>query len=266
MQLGPDGRVQPVRPDEHVAPQRRAGAGKPVADPHLHPRPGLGKTGNRGTGAHGVRPEPGPHRGEQDHLQLAAVNGVLRPAVADVPAAGEAPDPVAVPVEVHHFRGGDSGRLELLAEAELGQFADRVRHQVDAHAERPQRSRRVDYGRVDPGGVQRQRRREPADTRPRDDHAHQCKPQTGETGQGADGGAKPPVALRGGQPGQGEGDGHGRPAGFPSGVTTCAARWPWFRSTASTGCRPQFSRDGAGCRVRPSTTRRCTSVAVPGHG
>jgi hypothetical protein len=76
------------------------------------------------------------------------------------------------PVEVHHLRGGDAGRLELAAEAELGQLAHRVRHQVDPHAERPQRGRRVDHDRLDPGGVQR----EPADTRPRDDHAHHSNP------------------------------------------------------------------------------------------
>ena len=40
------------------------------------------------------------------------------------------------------------------------------------HAERPQRGRRVDDDRLDPGGMQRERRREPADTRPRDDHLH----------------------------------------------------------------------------------------------
>jgi hypothetical protein len=88
-------------------------------------------------------------------------------------AAGEAPDPVAVPVEVHHLRGGDARRRQFVTQAELGQLAYRVRHQVDAHAKRPQRSGRVDDQRVDSGRVQRERRGEPADARSRHDHAHQ---------------------------------------------------------------------------------------------
>ena len=172
MQLGADLRAQPVRADEHVAAQYRERPAGPVADADADPGGGFGERDERGPGAHRAGTEPLAHRAEQDHLQLAPVNRVLRPAVADVPAAGEAPDPVAVPVEVDHLRGGDAGRLELAAEAELGQLAHGVRHQVDPHTERPERGRRVDHDRLDPGGVQRERRREPADTRPRDDHLH----------------------------------------------------------------------------------------------
>jgi len=82
-----------------------------------------------------------------------------------------------VPVEVHHLRGGDAGRLEFGAQAQLGQLADRVRHQVDPHAERPQRGRLVDDGRVDPGGVQGECRGQAADARPRDDHPHNTVPR-----------------------------------------------------------------------------------------
>jgi hypothetical protein len=38
----------------------------------------------------------------------------------------------------------------------------------------------------------------------------------------------------------------GGPAGFPSGVTAHAARCPWFRSTASTGCARSSFRHGTG--------------------
>jgi hypothetical protein len=79
-----------------------------------------------------LRPQPGPYRVEQDHLQLTAVDRVLRPAVPDVQAGGEAPDPVAVPVEMHVLGGGDPGRGQLVTQAELGQLPHRVRHQVDA--------------------------------------------------------------------------------------------------------------------------------------
>jgi hypothetical protein len=176
VQLGADLRVEPVGADKRVAAQLPQRPARPVAHPDGDPGGGFGERDERGSRAHRAGPEPVPHRGEQDHLQLAPVNRVLRPAVADVPAARETPDPVAVPVEVHHLRGGDAGRLELGAEAEFGQLAHRVRHQVDPHAERSQRGCRVDHDRLDPGGVQRERRREPADTRPRDDDAHHSNP------------------------------------------------------------------------------------------
>ena len=38
----------------------------------------------------------------------------------------------------------------------------------------------------------------------------------------------------------------GGPAGFPSGVTPCTAKCPWFRSTASTGCARSSSSVAAG--------------------
>jgi hypothetical protein len=44
---------------------------------------------------------------------------------------------------------------QTLTQPELGQFPDSVRHQVDAHPERPQRDRGVDDQDVDPGRVQR---------------------------------------------------------------------------------------------------------------
>jgi len=141
------------------------------ADVRTHRVRALLERGERGARADDVA-EAGGHGLVQHHLQVAAVDRVLRPVVTERPPARLAPDAAPVPVEVHHLAGRDGGRRERVAEAELGQLAHGVRHQVDPHAERPERGRGVDHDRLDPGGVQRERRREPADTRPRDDHLH----------------------------------------------------------------------------------------------
>ena len=56
-----------------------------------------------------------------------------------------------------------------------------------------------------------------------------------------------PSRVADGSPARSIGIVTGGPAGFPSGVTTHAARWPWFKSTASTGCC-RSSSSGAGGR------------------
>ena len=55
-----------------------------------------------------------------------------------------------------------------------------------------------------------------------------------------------PSRCEAGSPARTSGIVTGGPAGFPSGVTAHASRWPWFRSTARTGAWRRSSRAGAG--------------------
>ena len=63
-------------------------------------------------------------------------------------------------------------RIQRRQQAEGRQLADRVRQRVDADAEFAQRRHLLEQLGLDPGRVQRQRRRQPADAAARDEHLH----------------------------------------------------------------------------------------------
>jgi hypothetical protein len=69
----------------------------------------------------GVRPEAFPYGAEQHGVQPAAVDGVLRSAVAGVTAGGLAEDELAEPVEEHRLGGRDGRRGEFVLQAQLAQ-------------------------------------------------------------------------------------------------------------------------------------------------
>ena len=83
--------------------------------------------------------------------------------------------------------------------------------------------------------------------------------------KGADGGAEPPVTLRGGQPGQADRDGHGRPGRVPVRGDGLRGEVAVVQVDRQHRVPPQPSRAGR-VRARPSTTRRYTSDPVPGRG
>jgi hypothetical protein len=125
------------------------------------------------TGADGVRPEPLADRGEQLHLQPAAVHRQLRPAVSGVQAARLAPDLLAVPVVVGERAGRRPEPGDPLTETEFGQLTDGVRQQVEADAERAQSVRPLVHGHLgEARRVQAQRGGEATDAGARDDDHH----------------------------------------------------------------------------------------------
>jgi hypothetical protein len=78
---------------------------------------------------HDTRTQSVPHLGEEEHVQLAAVNADLGIGVAGMPAARLAIDQLAEAVVEGAFPVLDAGREELLLQAEFGQFLDAVRQQ-----------------------------------------------------------------------------------------------------------------------------------------
>src|SRR5262249_194093 len=79
---------------------------------------------------------------QQQRLQPAAMDGILRPVVARGNATLLAVDELAELVEVTQDAGRNSGAGKLVAETELRELAHRRRLQIDADAER----RRVAHG------------------------------------------------------------------------------------------------------------------------
>src|SRR5258707_6186992 len=63
------------------------------------------------------------------------MNRELRHVVTGVDAAGFAPDFLAMAVEIIKFVGAYRDVVELLQQAEAGEFADRMRQGIDADAE-----------------------------------------------------------------------------------------------------------------------------------
>jgi hypothetical protein len=81
---------------------------------------------------------------QQDHLQLAAMDGELRPGQAGMPPARIGPDRLAVAVGVAQLAGFDAGRGERRFEPEARQDAHRTSLNVDADAERPRLGHRLE--------------------------------------------------------------------------------------------------------------------------
>src|SRR3546814_645325 len=81
------------------------------------------------------------HRLQQQHLQLAAVDRELWPAVAGGLAARFRPDELAALGVVGELGRAHAEAVELPQQAELVELAHRMRQQVDADAERLQRRR-----------------------------------------------------------------------------------------------------------------------------
>ena len=109
------------------------------------------------------------HRGtQQEVLQLPAVNGDLRPAIAGREATRLRPDRLTVLAVVAELLAADASALERALQPELEQLAHRVRKHVDADAEGLHSRHRFDDPDAKALLVQAERRREPADARPHD--------------------------------------------------------------------------------------------------
>ena len=91
---------------------------------------------------------------KQHHLQVAAMDGELRPVVAAVAAGRVRIDELPEAVVVGDLAGGDADVGQRLLEPELGQFLGGVRQKVDADAERPDLGHRLVDAAGDAGRVQ----------------------------------------------------------------------------------------------------------------
>ena len=76
-------------------------------------------------------------RVEQDHLQIASVDRVLRPRIAGGAPAWLRPDELTELVVIAEFGGLDRGFGQGIAETEFDEFARRIWLQIDAKADVP---------------------------------------------------------------------------------------------------------------------------------
>ena len=125
-------RVDAVGTDEGRTRDR---AGRGVHDDAVGAVP---EVGYAATGVYRVGAETCTHRVEQHHLQPPTVHRQLRVGVARGQSAGFGEQQLAaMGVEADRRRGRGHGG-QRVTEAELGEFADRVRQQVDPDSQRLQ--------------------------------------------------------------------------------------------------------------------------------
>jgi hypothetical protein len=117
---------------------------------------------------------PGARLLEQEQVQLAAVDRVLRPSVAGRQLARLGPDRLAALAEVGQLGGLDADPLEPRGQPERGQDADRVRQDVDPDPERPHVRDRLEDERLDAGPLEAERGRQPADPTAGDQDPHRA--------------------------------------------------------------------------------------------
>jgi hypothetical protein len=116
--------------------------------------------------------EPLAHRVEQHRLQHAAMDRELRPIVAGEAPAGLRPDQASALGEIGDLLGPDTDCLELGFQPHLEKLAHRMRLDVDADAERPDRRHLLKHAGGYAGLVQRQRKRQSRYAAADDNDAH----------------------------------------------------------------------------------------------
>ena len=175
MHLRPDRGVDAVGADQQPAVRLRT---RPVRmiDEGGHAAVGrLAVAADAAAQADGVRAKPFNDLTVKQHVQAAAVYGVLRPLVPGLQAARLGIDVVAVQPDQSPFAGRHANLVELvLANAEIVELAHGVGLQIDADAQRPH----LPHGLVDHAGhadlVEGQCGRQSADTAAGDDHRVFC--------------------------------------------------------------------------------------------
>ena len=132
----------------------------------------LGEGPQPAAGVDRVMPQPRFH-GAVDHaLQPAAVDRELRHVVAGIDAARLAPDFLTMTIEIIEHVGADRDVVELLQQAEPGEFADRMRQRIDADAKFADGVRLFEQFAADAAGPQHQRGGEAPDTASDDNRLH----------------------------------------------------------------------------------------------
>src|SRR5216684_3575874 len=112
---------------------------------------------------------------EQNHLQVAAMDGELRMLVTRGPAERLGIDQLAEAIEEGRVLGGNRDPRQFRFESERGQFPGGMRKQVDADPDRPDFGRQFKYPAGDSSGVQRKPKGQSADAGPDDnDVVHVC--------------------------------------------------------------------------------------------
>ncbi len=130
----------------------------------------LGHAGAAGVDHYAVFAQALAHGRQQRHLQIAAVDGVLRPVVARVETRGLAVDELAVARIENGLAGAHGDGVQRGQQPQFVELAGGVGQQVDPDAQRPD----FTHAFVDAAGdarlVQAQRQHQAADAGAHDDH------------------------------------------------------------------------------------------------
>src|ERR1700738_2273140 len=113
----------------------------------------------------------------------------LRPLVAGLDAARLAPDRLSVLGKIREFPGAHPRGIDLVEQAELDQFAHRVRQHVDADAERLQFGHALEYFGGNANLMQAECPRQPADAAAGDKNGHETPLLLGRSSHGGRQGA-----------------------------------------------------------------------------
>ncbi len=175
MHLGPDGRVQPVRADQQGPFDfRELAAAVPDECDHAASIAAIPVTRDLCAEPNGGGADTLHGRPVEQHLELAAVNRILRPPVAGGKAPGLGVHVIAVQPDECPLPGLQADRVELLgAEPELVELADGVRLKIDADAERLEPRDRLEHEARHADLMQGQRDAQAADSAARDDDGKQ---------------------------------------------------------------------------------------------
>ena len=109
------------------------------------------------------------------------MNRELRHIVTGIDAARFAPDLLAMTIEIVKLVGTNCDIIELLQQAEAGEFADRMRQGIDANAEFADGFRLLEEFAANPTSPQHQRRSKAPDTTSDDNRLHRPTPHSSET-------------------------------------------------------------------------------------
>jgi hypothetical protein len=134
---------------------------------------------------HRLRAQPLQHGTVQQHLQFAAVNRILRPAIAGEEPARLAVDILAVASDQGPFPRLDADPVECGGvEAQVEEFADRIGLQVDADAQGLQVPYRLEDDAGNADLVQRERQAHAADAAAGDENGGLRERRGGRVGHG----------------------------------------------------------------------------------
>src|SRR5262249_46497827 len=123
-----------------------------------------------------VRSGPPHERVQQDHLQVAAMNGELRHVIAGETASWLAVNELAEPVVKAILARGYGHVRERLFEPKRTHLTRRVRQDIDAYPDRLEFGRRLEDPACDSGAMKHQPHRQSADARADNQDFHDDQP------------------------------------------------------------------------------------------
>jgi hypothetical protein len=174
IELRPHHRMDAIAGDQYVAMLRRERGAVRGDETGGDARVALFYPDTSVAGDEIFRPEPLAHRGEQHLVQVAAMDGKMRPLVSGRASPRLAIDQLAVARKEGIVLGLAGDRRERALEPQIAQLLDRMRPEINADPEREDFRRGLEHADAARrlGGVDGQRQRQPANAAADDDELH----------------------------------------------------------------------------------------------